>query len=291
MQGYMRKEVTDGTDGKESPMSDETRVVGYIDSEHPQRKYYRCDYCGNPFWKPDAFRKRFCSCECQKAAYADEHPQKIKPTKKKIVKNCEWCNASFETYFKYQKYCSETCGYEGNKRLQREKWAENFTPKVFICKECNREFTTECGNPRSVFCCQSCANKYDRRIEHQTMRHKVGQKKQKLRREKQIASRSVGEVTYDAIYHRDGGICRICGLPVHKDKFVDNNWGGTIDHIEPLSVGGYHSMDNCQLAHRICNSLKCQAAEEYSIDWEEKARENNYWRSKFDNYKTLMGEA
>ena len=267
---------------------DNSRVADFIDEEHPQRKYYKCDYCGEPFWKPDAFRKRFCSTECQRAAYSKEHPKKIKPPRKKITKICEWCNKPFEANVAHQKYCSKECGYEGNKRLQRQRWAEEFIPKVFICKECNTEFKTECGNPRSVFCCQSCADKYERRKEHQTTRHKEGQKEQKKRREKQIATKSVGTVSYEAVFKRDGGVCQICGLPVHEDKFVDDYWGGTIDHIEPLSLGGYHSMDNCQLAHRVCNSLKCQSAEPYVINWEEKAKENNYRKNIFDNYKSLM---
>jgi len=264
-------------------------VAGFIDPEHPQRKYYKCRYCGNPFWKPDAFRMKYCSTDCQRSAYKEEHPKKIKPRKISTMKNCEWCGKKYETTKVNQKYCCKECGYEGNKRLQRKQWAEAFVSKKIVCKECNTEFMTECGNPRSVFCCQSCADKYERRVEHSSQRHKDYMKGCKRKREKQIAEQKLEEVSYEFIFKRDKGVCGICGLPVHEDKFVDSNWGGTIDHIVPLSVGGYHSNRNCQLAHRICNSLKCKETEEYSINWEEKSKENNYWRIKYENYRNLMG--
>ena len=37
-----------------------------------KKKYYTCQYCGEQFWKPDAFRKKYCSKECQMAARSDE---------------------------------------------------------------------------------------------------------------------------------------------------------------------------------------------------------------------------
>ena len=47
-------------------------------------------------------------------------------------------------------------------------------------------------------------------------------------------------------------------------------------------------MDNCQLAHRVCNSIKLKATADFSINWEEKSKENNYWRKKYEDYKALM---
>ena len=97
-------------------------------------------------------------------------------------------------------------------------------------------------------------------------------------------------ITFESLYKRDCGVCQICGLPVHPVKGVDNSWDGTIDHIVPLSVGGEHSMANCQLAHRICNSIKCQASTDFTLNWTEKAKENNYWKTKYQRYVELMNE-
>jgi len=42
------------------------------------------------------------------------------------------------------------------------------------------------------------------------------------------------------------------------------------------------------LAHRICNSIKCQEGTGYSIAWEVKAKQDNYWRIKFEKEIELM---
>ena len=100
-------------------------------------------------------------------------------------------------------------------------------------------------------------------------------------REKQLIAVFIEPVDYESLFNRDDGICGICGLPVLFDKFADDNWGGTIDHIVPISVGGKHSMANCQLAHRICNSLKSNSLDFAGIDWEEKSSKDNYWKTKY----------
>ena len=205
------------------------------------------------------------------------------------TKNCLWCGRTFETHYPNQKYCCKNCGYQGNLKLKRQQWAEAYVPKQRVCKECDVEFMTECGDKHSVFCCRSCAEKHERRMEHQTERHRNYMKKVKARRERQIASRDAGDVSYERLFKRDNGICQICGMPVHPVKLSDDNWDGTIDHIVPLSLGGEHSLNNCQLAHRICNSLKCRETEEFVIDWESRALEDNYWNQKYERYKELMG--
>ena len=201
---------------------------------------------------------------------------------------CCWCGQMFGSSNPKQIYCCKECGYKGNLKLKRDQWAAAYVPRTVTCKECGTVFTTECGATRSVFCCQSCAEKYERRVEHSTERHKKYMLESKRRREKQLAAGFVEKVSYEAVYERDNGVCQICGLPVHPTKGIDNNWDGTIDHIQPLSVGGKHSMSNCQLAHRICNSLKRQQTDTFTVDWQEKARADNYWRIKFEQYKNLM---
>ena len=61
------------------------------------------------------------------------------------------------------------------------------------------------------------------------------------------------------------------------------------DSVIPLSKGGEHSMANCQFSHRICNSLKSNDDDEgFSISWEEKSKENNYWHNKYQSYQDLV---
>jgi len=49
---------------------------------------------------------------------------------------------------------------------------------------------------------------------------------------------------------RHGRYCAICGKKIHS---LDDL---TVDHIIPLSKGGKNEIENCQLAHRKCNSMK-----------------------------------
>ena len=253
------------------------------------KRYNNCVICGTPFWKPNAHRFKYCSPECRKIALANR-PRKEKPTPIVYTRNCEWCGTSFSTTIPNKKYCSHECSYQGNLRDKRNQWANAYVPRTLQCKECGTEFVTECGASRSVFCCDHCAETNERRREHSTARHKQYMRGKKTEREKLISQRFVEEVTFESIYKRDCGVCQICGLPVHPVKGVDNSWDGTIDHIVPLSVGGEHSMANCQLAHRICNSIKCQASTDFTLNWTEKAKENNYWKTKYQRYVELMNE-
>ena len=258
-------------------------------SHEKRKRYNNCAVCGKPFWKPNAHRFKYCSPECQKAALANR-PKKEKPTPTVYTRQCEWCDTTFTTPYPNKKYCSDSCCYNGNLRDKRKQWADAYVPRTFICKECGAEFTTECGSPRTAFCCDVCAETYERKREHATTRHKQYMRGKKAERERQIARAFIEAVSFESIYNRDCGVCQICGLPVHPTKGVDNSWDGTIDHIVPLSVGGEHSMANCQLAHRICNSIKCQASTEFKINWTEKATENNYWKAKYQRYVELMNE-
>ena len=44
-----------------------------------------------------------------------------------------------------------------------------------------------------------------------------------------------------------GAICELCGKPITDMKDC------TIDHIIPVSKGGLTTLDNCRLAHKLCN--------------------------------------
>lgn len=58
------------------------------------------------------------------------------------------------------------------------------------------------------------------------------------------------------LFDRDGWVCQLCGEPVDPELKRPNVMAPTIDHIVPLSLGGDHTMENCQLAHLSCNSSK-----------------------------------
>lgn len=69
------------------------------------------------------------------------------------------------------------------------------------------------------------------------------------RRRQQL--RQTGRISYEraAIYERDGGRCHICLDHVDRQEF-------TLDHLAPLSQGGFDSPENVAVAHRSCNSRR-----------------------------------
>ena len=261
-----------------------------------------CKYCGKPFWKKHKNGLQFCSTECRHK-YNDERRQELEKIRneewiKSHTKECEICGKTFIARDKRINCCSEECREkyikENKKKYNeynsirfREYALKKYKSKIVECKNCGAVFETEYGDKRNSFCCRECSKHYNRRLRKNNLEYKEDRKEKNRKRDKLIAENYVESVNYDALHKRDCGICKICGLPV-LDKGVDDYWSGSIDHIVPLSLGGEHSMANCQLSHRICNSIKLQKADEFKIDWEEKSKESVYWKKKFETYKNYF---
>ena len=124
---------------------------------------------------------------------------------------------------------------------------------VGVCEECGREYKRY--SPQQVLC-RDCHDERER-IKRNTMK-----------RLREAKARQNGKVDYSItltrLMERDNHICQICGREVDEtdyvyvnDTFIAGNNYPSIDHIVPLSKGGVHQWDNVQLAHRICNSIKC----------------------------------
>lgn len=75
------------------------------------------------------------------------------------------------------------------------------------------------------------------------------------------------KINLHTLYHRDRGICHICGKPCDWADYKINEQGykvygnlyPTRDHLIPKSKGGEHSYQNIALAHLICNSRRGNA--------------------------------
>ena len=52
-----------------------------------------------------------------------------------------------------------------------------------------------------------------------------------------------------AIYHRDHGICQLCGQPAPFSQ-------GNVDHIHPQFYGGTDRASNLRWTHAHCNKSK-----------------------------------
>ena len=58
------------------------------------------------------------------------------------------------------------------------------------------------------------------------------------------------------IYERDVWLCGLCMTPVDPDCVWPDPKSASLDHIQPLSLGGTHTYENVQLAHLVCNVSK-----------------------------------
>lgn len=63
-----------------------------------------------------------------------------------------------------------------------------------------------------------------------------------------------------AIYERDGWICGFCSEAVDPDLSGAEEFGPTLDHIAPRSLGGADDPSNLRLVHRWCNTVRSNNA-------------------------------
>lgn len=67
---------------------------------------------------------------------------------------------------------------------------------------------------------------------------------------------SADQVDRDEVGDRDGWLCGICGEAVDKNRPWPDRFCATLDHIQPLSLGGRHAMENLRIAHLTCNAKR-----------------------------------
>jgi endogenous inhibitor of DNA gyrase (YacG/DUF329 family) len=186
----------------------------------PSRNLNRpCEECGRP-------RKRKGRPLCKAC---------LKKQTRRLI-NCPGCGKSFWPWANgahARRFCSRACA----KRPKRAVSAKPPRPLV-ACAWCQREFQP-IGNQRA--CNPECAKRVTCARKHARRR---GQ-----RRKQEI-------ISLDYLYRRDRGVCGLCHRHVPRDLKAPHPQSATIDHIVPLSQGGRHVIENAQLAHYKCNTIK-----------------------------------
>lgn len=93
---------------------------------------------------------------------------------------------------------------------------------------------------------------YDQWLKHRSSSIAQGMEGQFGQR---VAKRSERIDPYD-VFDRDNWVCQLCHEKVDAKLDGRARLGPTLDHIVPVSLGGTHTWDNVQLAHRYCNTSK-----------------------------------
>lgn len=139
---------------------------------------------------------------------------------------------------------------KAHKRIEYEKFKQEIKPvkvhqtTINICPVCGAFYFTQKSN--SKFCSKECLKKQQAFISnrHKDFRRRVAKTKESK------------EITLQALYKRDKGICWICGKPCDITLDSNDKYYPSIDHVVPIAKGGRDLWDNVKLAHRICNSVK-----------------------------------
>lgn len=173
---------------------------------------------------------------------------------------CNVCGERF-TIGKY-KFTHNSCNCpncekrDAEDRREKEKLKKDFTRVVRlylktriprVCEKCGKTFFSQYDNQK--YCSKACQKK----IKHR-------------KRDKRIPKERVVDkgITVKLLYKRDNGKCYLCGGECDFDDWriaeTGNKYPGdnypTIDHVIPISRGGFESWENVRLAHWKCNLRK-----------------------------------
>jgi len=217
---------------------------------HMSAPVVTCPVCGREFAariQHGSRRKKYCSPECRSAASGTGRATNLS------WKICECCGERYIAHPSNKKYCNKCIQNGDVQALQYKRTAKYINKKKSgICKQCGKSFTNEYGEKRRDFCSQKCGEIYH----DNTLAAKEAKARQARRR--RAAKRGVNVEPYsrEDVCAKSGWICGICGKPINPKLRFPHRESATIDHIIPLAKGGADSLDNVQLAHMICNSIK-----------------------------------
>jgi 5-methylcytosine-specific restriction endonuclease McrA len=190
----------------------------------------RCKKCGSLLRRSMiSVRKKAVSCEtCKSIELAERKHQSQLAKDEKARAKQEWHN--------------EVARRNEAKRMEL---AERREARRHACPICGKETTNK------VCCSMECSNKRHNRVKENRRRIKID------------GVLIDNDITLQALFNRDNGVCHICGgVCDWGDKRESNgtvicgNNYPSIDHVKPLSLGGLHEWGNVRLAHRLCNSKK-----------------------------------
>lgn len=205
----------------------------------------KCRHCGKEFEPKQHGRKNTGFC-CKHCADNYRRIEKIKKDPNVTAKTCTVCGKEFYTLCKGKKCCSKEC-------LATLKLLDVRPAKP--CAICGQLFSTKTSHDR--YCSKECKKQAEKKREQ----------RRRIERRHATNDQKNRKINMQKLYDDSKGICGICGLPVPQDCDEIDEWSITRDHIVPVTKGGAHTYSNCQLAHRLCNSLKGREGDDFKISW------------------------
>jgi len=226
----------------------------------------QCVVCGKEF-QTYKTRKTTCSKECSEIRHNTTHPDKRDKEKRRIydrnkyLRNHPGALTAEERREKQRKIRDEKETQRKAAQIAREtEWA-----RIRAEKEQKKQENIEYWlNYKAEHQCEVCGNKFI--AYYPTTKYCSD----KCRKAKQRPKKRYKGITIDSdislfkLAERDHNQCQICGLFVNWNDYIKTDTATicgdmypSIDHIRPISLGGLHSWDNVQLAHRGCNTRKC----------------------------------
>lgn len=157
-------------------------------------------------------------------------PARLPPPSRRAVvhlpRPCEMCGEAFTPRRSDARFCSGRC---------RVRNAPGREPVVSTsrCRECGVGFVWTNRHKR-VFCSPACCGRAGGRDYYHRIR---------------AGSRPGERITTLSIAERDGWRCHLCHRKVSREQ-------ATLDHLNPVSLGGLHVRENVALAHRRCNNVR-----------------------------------
>lgn len=177
----------------------------------------------------------------------------LRKRKKPEGKTCHYCGTVFFSAQPKQRTCAtEACTIARQRdwsKRQHEKYMASKPPvRSQVCAWCGGEIVVPQSAPKAKRYHPEC--KADARRAHY--------------RRKNVLRQGVGQTTrlrLGELGERDKWVCQLCGGRVLESLSGMHPDGPTVDHIVPLSRGGWDGWDNVQLAHRRCNVAKGNRSE------------------------------
>lgn len=222
----------------------------------PRNPDLPCARCGQLMWRSTtSLPKGQATCQpCRRR----QREETLGPQRR-----CAWCaDVTSRT-----PYCSKKCGYQARSDARGYEATSRAT-----CEVCGAQYRRK-GGPRQRACsracggrlgmtsgsgterpCRSCAQAFRPTREIQVYCSRRCQKVAHARhrshcRRVLIKAQAHDRIELTALAARDGWRCHLCHRKVRRSE-------ASIDHLEPLSLGGSHTWQNVALAHRTCNSRR-----------------------------------